>query len=60
MMFWDKGSSVYQQLAGAGRFGVLNALTETPVEILALFQGFSDNEITDFGRRPKVISPCDI
>ena len=60
MMFWDKGSPVYQQIAGAGRFGVLNALTETPVEILALFKDFKESEIADFGRRPKVISPCDI
>jgi RimJ/RimL family protein N-acetyltransferase len=60
MMFWDKESPVYQTIARTGRLGLLNALTETPVKIMALFQGFTDNEIADFYRRPKVISPCDI
>jgi ribosomal protein S18 acetylase RimI-like enzyme len=60
MMFWDKKSPVYQQLAGAGSFGVLNALTETPVEIMALFEGLSDGEISNFCWRPKVISPIDL
>ena len=60
MMFWDKGSPVYRQLAATGPFGILNALTETPVEVLALFEGMSDQEIADFRRLPKVISPSDI
>jgi hypothetical protein len=60
MMFWDKESPVYRRLAGAGRFGALNSLTETPVEVLALFEHMSDKDISDFCRRPKVISPSDI
>ncbi len=60
IMFWDKMSPVYKRLAGAGRFGFLNALTETPVEIMALFHGLKKDEISDFCRRPKVISPCDL
>jgi len=59
MMFWDKTSPVFKEVAAAGPFGLLNALTETPAEIMALFQGFTDQEIADFARQPKVISPCD-
>ena len=53
MMFWDKESPVYKQIATAGRFGLLNALTETPVHVMALFQGFDAQEIDDFKHRPK-------
>jgi len=60
MMFWDKGSPVFQELSKAGPFGVLNALTETPVEVMALFEGMNDQEISDFSSRPKVISPSDL
>ncbi len=60
MMFWDKESPVFKQFSKAGSFGVLNALTETPVHILALFQGLGQAEIVEFRRRPKVISPIDI
>ena len=60
MMFWDKTSPVFKELATVGSFGLLNALTETPVEVIARFQGFADSEIVDFSRHPKVISPIDI
>jgi RimJ/RimL family protein N-acetyltransferase len=60
MMFWDKESPVYNEIAAAGRFGLLNALTETPVHVMALFQGFENREMADFKRRPKVISPSDL
>jgi GNAT superfamily N-acetyltransferase len=60
MMFWDKGSPVYKEIAITGRFGLLNALTETPVHVMALFQGFENHEIDDFKQRPKVISPSDL
>jgi len=58
--YFDKSSPIYEELAAAGRFGLLNALTETPVRIMALFEGFEETEIADFKRRPKVISPSDI
>jgi ribosomal protein S18 acetylase RimI-like enzyme len=60
MMFWDKQSPIYQKMTSAGRFGVLNTLTETPVRVMALFQGFDPVEIAEFRKRPKVISPSDI
>jgi hypothetical protein len=59
MMYWDKRSPVYQQLATGGGFGLLNKLAETPVNVLGYFQGFHGNEIVDFCRHPMVISPLD-
>ena len=60
LMFWDPMSPVYTELAGAGSFGLLNALTQTPAEIMGRFYGFTGVEIADFCRRPKVVSPTDI
>jgi len=60
MMFWDKESPVFKKFAAAGHLGILNALTETPVHIPALFQGFESYQVADFTSRPKVISPSDI
>lgn len=60
LMFWDPMSPVYKGLTEAGSFGLLNALTQTPAEILGRFYGFTRVEIAEFCQRPKVISPTDI
>lgn len=60
VMFWDPSSPVYRTLAESGRFGFLDALTQTHVAVLGRFRGFSDEEIERFCERPKVISPIDL
>ena len=60
LVYFDKESAIYREFAAAGRFGLLNALTETPVQVMAYFHGFDENEIMAFGKRPKVISPNDL
>jgi ribosomal protein S18 acetylase RimI-like enzyme len=60
MLFMDPASPVTQTLRAAGSLGFLNALTETPVNIFAMFRGFSENQIESLSQQPKCISPLDL
>lgn len=60
MLFLDKRSPVYQRLDHGGRWGLLNALTETRVDIYAYMLGLTDREKTDLRQNPAVISPIDL
>jgi len=58
--FLDKTSPAYQALARSGRFGIVNQLTETAVDVTAFLQGFSPVEIDELRRQPLAISLLDI
>jgi GNAT superfamily N-acetyltransferase len=59
MMYPDRRSPVYQRLAAAGSFGLLDSLIEVPVEVMAYFKGFSPAEIAAIHSRPLFVSMND-
>ena len=60
LMFLDKKSPVYLEWLSKGGLGILNALAEVEVHVMARFQGFPDEEVEEFSRRPLSISPIDL
>lgn len=59
MMYLDRRSPVYQRIAAAGTFGLLNAMIEVPVEVMAYFKGFSAAEQAAIHGQPLFISMND-
>jgi GNAT superfamily N-acetyltransferase len=59
MVYMDKRSPVYQRLAVAGEFGIINSLLDVPVQVMVYFKGFSKSEIADIRRQPLFISMMD-
>ncbi len=59
LMYLDRRSPVYQRIAAAGTFGLLNSLIEVPVEVMAYFKGFSPAEIAAIHRQPLFVSMND-
>jgi RimJ/RimL family protein N-acetyltransferase len=60
LLFLDKKSPAYQEWLGRGGVGLLNALAEVEVHVMARFQGFTSPEIEEFKRQPLIISPIDL
>ncbi len=56
MIYLDKRSPMYQRLKAVGNFGVLHALIDIPVHVMAFFKGFSEKERADLQRQPLFIS----
>ena len=59
MIYMDKRSPVFQRLAKVGKFGILHALIDVPVQVMGFFKGFSESEIADIYRQPLFISMND-
>jgi hypothetical protein len=55
----DKRSPVYKRITAAGKFGMVNAITDVPVHVLADFNGVPEEEIAEIRRRPLCFSPTD-
>ena len=60
MAFMDKRSSVYQRIAAAGNFGMLNAVMDVSMHVMADFNGVPEEEIAEIRRRPLCVSPMDV
>ncbi len=58
--FMDKRSSVYQRIAAAGNFGMLNAVMDVSMHVIADFNGVPEKEIAEIRRRPLCVSPMDM
>ena len=58
--FMDKRSPVYQRLAAAGKFGLLNAGLGATLHVIADFNAVPEEEIAELRRRPLCISPMDV
>jgi len=58
--YLDKRSPVYQRLAAAESFGILNHEMETPVRVMSWFQGLTEAELIAARQQPLSISPLDI
>lgn len=59
MIYLDKRSPAYQRLKTTGKFGVFNALIDVPVQVMAYFKGFSEEEMASIRRQPLFISMMD-
>lgn len=60
MIFYDPRSPVFQRIARAGSFGMLNSGVEITVHVMGSLIGFSAIEKQRFKHRPVVLSPMDI
>lgn len=60
LLFMDKKSPVYLEWLSKSDLGILNALAEVEVHVMARFRGFPNEEITEFAKRPLSISPVDL
>jgi hypothetical protein len=60
MMFMDKRSALYASLAALKSWGFLNALTETPIELFATWEGLSPAATETLSRSPAYFSPRDL
>jgi hypothetical protein len=59
MIFMDPRSPMYQRLNSVGRLGILHAMLDVPVHVMAYFKGFSEKETIDICRQPLFISIMD-
>jgi L-amino acid N-acyltransferase YncA len=60
MAFMDKHGPVYQRMAAAGTFGVLNMGMGAAMHVIADFNRVPEEEIAEIQRRPLCLSPMDV